>query len=263
MSINIIKKTSICNTTYLANRKIDYIVIHYTAGVTSKSGAASNIAAYFNNSSVEASADFIVDDNNIVQYNPDLKNRYCWAVGGSNWGNKGGKLYGKATNKNCINIEICSTNSTGRITQANDKNFSFTSEVVKKAVELTKYLMQQYNISVDNVIRHYDVNGKTCPGIIGWNAETGDESKWFKFKSMLGGTHIEEKHSAFEAYRVKVNVNVLNIRQGAGTNYKRVGEIKDKGVYTIVQESNGEGAELWGKLKSGAGWIALDYVTKM
>ena len=34
------------------------------------------------------------------------------------------------------------------------------------------------------------------------------------------------------------------------------------GVYTIVAEAGGTGASKWGKLKSGAGWISLDYATK-
>ena len=41
-----------------------------------------------------------------------------------------------------------------------------------------------------------------------------------------------------------------------------VGCIKDKGIYTIVAESKGQGATKWGKLKSGAGWISLDYCIK-
>lgn len=64
---------------------------------------------------------------------------------------------------------------------------------------------------------------------------------------------------AFQAYKVKVTANVLNIRKGAGTNYGIAGAINDKGIYTIVAESTGEGATKWGKLKSGAGWISLDY----
>ena len=35
------------------------------------------------------------------------------------------------------------------------------------------------------------------------------------------------------------------------------------GVYTIVAESDGTGATKWGKLKSGAGWISLDYASKV
>ena len=66
---------------------------------------------------------------------------------------------------------------------------------------------------------------------------------------------------AFTPYTVKVSVTQLRIRSGPGTNYASKGFIKP-GVYTIVEESNGPGAKRWGKLKSGAGWISLDYATK-
>ena len=64
------------------------------------------------------------------------------------------------------------------------------------------------------------------------------------------------------SYLVKVTTDVLNIRKGPGTNYAITGQIKDKGTYTIVKESTGAGATLWGKLKSGAGWISLDYTSR-
>lgn len=67
----------------------------------------------------------------------------------------------------------------------------------------------------------------------------------------------------FEPYLVKVTTSVLNIRKGAGTNYGTNGAIRDYGVYTIVEEANGQGATKWGKLKSGAGWISLDFVKKV
>lgn len=35
------------------------------------------------------------------------------------------------------------------------------------------------------------------------------------------------------------------------------------GVYTIVSEAAGKGATLWGKLKSGKGWISLDFAKKV
>lgn len=68
---------------------------------------------------------------------------------------------------------------------------------------------------------------------------------------------------AFKSYRVKITTSVLNIRKGPGTNYGTNGAIKDMGVYTIVAESAGTGATKWGKLKSGAGWISLDYAKKL
>ncbi len=64
-------------------------------------------------------------------------------------------------------------------------------------------------------------------------------------------------------YLVKVIVDVLNIRKGAGADTDKVGSITDRGVYTIVSEENGIGASKWGKLKSGAGWISLDYTKKI
>ena len=67
----------------------------------------------------------------------------------------------------------------------------------------------------------------------------------------------------FKPYLVKVTTSVLNIRKGAGTNYGTNGAIRDYGVYTIVAEANGQGATKWGKLKSGAGWISLDFVKKV
>lgn len=64
-------------------------------------------------------------------------------------------------------------------------------------------------------------------------------------------------------YRVKITAECLYIRKGAGTNTEKVGYITGKGVYTIVEEKTGVGATQWGKLKSGAGWISLDFVKKL
>ena len=59
---------------------------------------------------------------------------------------------------------------------------------------------------------------------------------------------------------MKVKINDLNIRTGPGTNYGRTGVFTGIGIFTIVQVSQGAGADKgWGKLKSGAGWISLDY----
>ena len=74
---------------------------------------------------------------------------------------------------------------------------------------------------------------------------------------------IKTSGSTSTSYLVKVTTDVLNIRKGPGTNYGTNGDIRDKGVYTIVAESDGPGASKWGKLKSGAGWISLDYAKKV
>jgi len=61
-----------------------------------------------------------------------------------------------------------------------------------------------------------------------------------------------------DSYLVKVTANGLNIRKGPGTTYPVVGVIADNGTYTIV-ETKGK----WGRLKSGMGWIFLDYTVKV
>lgn len=71
-------------------------------------------------------------------------------------------------------------------------------------------------------------------------------------------------NSSFKSYIVRITPSDgVNIRKGAGTNYAVVGAIEKGGAYTIVAESTGTGAKKWGKLKSGAGWIALDYTEKI
>lgn len=177
-----------------------YIAIHFTAGSNSKPGKAISIYKTF--TTRKASADFAVDDDNIVQFNPDINNYYCWAVGDSKKSSKGGStFYNKATNKNTISIEICSTcipATSKAVSIPNHIGWDFTNKALDNAVKLTKILMKTYNIPIENIIRHYDITGKCCPGIIGWNDEnindintgkfTGEISnskKWFSFKERL------------------------------------------------------------------------------
>ena len=127
----------------------------------------------------------------------------------------------------------------------------------------TTYLMEVYGIPASRVIRHYDVTGKLCPGIKGWNLENGsDDKKWQTFKAQLSAEAEDNTPAPAPApapsgattvnYAYKVTVSDLNIRKGPGTNYDSAG-YTGKGVFTIVAEKGG-----WGKLKSGAGWISLN-----
>ena len=65
-------------------------------------------------------------------------------------------------------------------------------------------------------------------------------------------------------YKVQIDVDDLRIRTGAGIGYAVTGEYTGRGVFTIVEEKAGKGSTAgWGKLKSGAGWVSLDYCTKL
>ena len=95
------------------------------------------------------------------------------------------------------------------------------------------------------------------------NAKKACKSGYKVFDSKGNVVYPEEVEEEFP-YRVKVLVAALNYRSGPGTNYPVRGTIRDQGIYTIVDSSKGSGANKgWGKLKSGAGWISMDYVKKM
>lgn len=64
------------------------------------------------------------------------------------------------------------------------------------------------------------------------------------------------------SYQVKVDISYLNIRSKASIDSRKKGFIKP-GIYDIDAESDGKGAIKWGHLKSGAGWISLDYCKKV
>ena len=65
-------------------------------------------------------------------------------------------------------------------------------------------------------------------------------------------------------FMVKVSIDDLNIRKGAGTNAAKTGMYTGVGVFTIMEVKSGKGSDAgWGRLKSGAGWISLDFCEKV
>lgn len=73
---------------------------------------------------------------------------------------------------------------------------------------------------------------------------------------------LKKKKTTFEPYLVKITTKTLNVRTGAGQSYKQNGTVKKDQVFTIVEEKM-NGKTKWGKLKSGAGWISLQYTKKV
>lgn len=242
MSINIIKQASTINTTYKPGRDIKFIVIHYTAGASSAAGSARNTALYFGNPSAGGSADFVVDDSTIVQFSPDILNYYCWHAG-IDYSGGTAPYWGKCTNANSIAIEICSTNKNySRKDPANSSKWSFTNAAVAKAIELTKYLMQKYNVPASNVIRHWDVCRKPCPGIIGWNTYKGStEEKWIEFKKKIASAPTATATATNKAptakpatiYRLRKSANDVTSQIGAYSVLANAKKHADKSGYNV------------------------------
>ena len=59
-------------------------------------------------------------------------------------------------------------------------------------------------------------------------------------------------------YHVRITASTLNVRRDHSASSAIATQVRKGEVYTIVAEYN-NGGTMWGKLKSGAGWIALNY----
>lgn len=86
----------------------------------------------------------------------------------------------------------------------------------------------------------------------------GYGQKYFDKYAGNAPAHAQPELSASVPFLVKVSIPDLNIRKGPGTEYARTGQFTGKGVFTIVEVSGD-----WGRLKSGAGWISLNYATRI
>lgn len=102
----------------------------------------------------------------------------------------------------------------------------------------------------------YDLsNAKKC----------ADKNKGYSVFDESGkAVYTSKATNSTSSFKVQISISDLNIRKGPGTNYATTGKFTGKGVFTIVETKQGTGSvKGWGKLKSGAGWIALDYATKI
>lgn len=139
---------------------IKYIVIHDTGN--SASGANANAHFnYFNGGDRSSSADFFVDDTQVLCVN-DYYKYYTWHCG------DGHGKYG-ITNRNSVGIEIC-------INADGNRDVAIT-----KTISLVKELMKELNIPIERVVRHYDASRKNCPASMNKN----NWSEWFEFKKRL------------------------------------------------------------------------------
>ena len=165
-----------------------------------------------------------------------------------------------------------------------DPNRSAFIALVEYTDGVKSYIIAPDGLKVGDVVnfkgtQHYTSaaakDAKTCkPGKATITAVAAGKAHPYHLKAISGGGSTvygwvnaadisTGSTGTATSYRVRTTADVLNIRKGPGTNYGVAGQIKGKGIYTIVAEAAGPGATKWGKLKSGAGWISLDYVTKL
>lgn len=210
-----LKKNLANKKNYGGSRKtsaIKYIVIHYTAndGDTDEGNGK-----YFRNNIVKASAHYFVDSDSVTQSVPD--DYVAWSVGGSKYSNckstGGGKFYGKCTNSNSISIELCDDKKNGTVYPS--------AATITNAIELTKGLMKKYGIPAENVIRHFDVTGKSCPAY--WCGTDAKNKKW--------KTEFQDKLSGGTSGKGSPNAGT-----GSGSKALKASDLKNMGVTDIIKK---------------------------
>ena len=118
---------------------VNGIVVHYTANPGS---TAQDNRDYFNglkdSHETSASSNFVIGlEGEIIQCIPTWEMAYA----------------SNDRNVDTISIECCHP----------DENGKFTDATYRSLVQLTAWLCAKYDLTADQVIRHYDVTGKICP----------------------------------------------------------------------------------------------------
>lgn len=222
--------------------KITKIIIHHMAGILT----AEQCASIFAKPSRCASANYLIGKNGEIQCNVDEEYR-AWTSGSREYDMK------------AITIEV--SNCTGA------PNWEISDTCMKSLIELCADICRRYCIVPEftgnlkgSILFHCMLQATACPGPyiksnIGRIVD-GINKELCLFIEKPKNENQEKPKENFK--KVKVTCDDLNIRAGAGTKFKKVGHIIDKGVYTIIEEQGN-----WGRLKSGAGWICLKYTREV
>lgn len=187
------------NFTKGANNPL-YIVVHDTGN---PGATAYNHYQYFNGGNRGASAHYFVDDKDIIQIINDYD--AAWHCGDGNG------IYG-ITNFNSIGIEMCLTDNMDKVTAS--------------TVDLIVELMQEWDIPIERVVRHYDASRKSCPNHMASN----NWSKWWAFKERVkkryeqdiaGTTGIEEVEQVAQTEQHWVEANgTIKVLADAGITFQ-------------------------------------------
>ena len=208
-------------------KNVKKVVLHYVGNPGSSAMANRNYFENQKNSGRYVSSHYIVGlEGEILRCVPENEVAYC----------------SNQANTYSISIECCHPDATGK----------FTDATTASAAELCAYLLKKYGLSIDDLIRHYDVTGKQCPlWFVPTKYQSADiaNARWAGFKALVSQKMENE-------FLIRVKDEELNIRADVGIGSAVVGKLKKGEVYTIT-EVKIYGKVPWGRLKSGVGWVSL------
>ena len=182
MDIQINEKLVKYNFSKRTEGKINYIVIHDT-GNKGEGADANAHFNFFNGGDRQSSAHYFVDDKQILRVVKDSDK--SWHCGD-------GRGLNGIRNENSIGVEMC-------INPDGDFNKTYLH-----TLKLVKHLMKEYNIPLENVVRHYDASRKICPNIFKEN----NWEKWNKFKEDL--KKIDKEQKDYRNTIIKLYKNIFN-----------------------------------------------------
>lgn len=237
------------NHSGLRKHKIDTITPHCVVGHLS----LQTLGNVFAPTSRKASSNYGIDDQGRVGMYVEEKNR-SWCTSSN------------ANDQRAVTIEVASDISNPyRITDKALQGLVDLSADICERNNIPKLLWQNDKsligkIDKQNITIHRWFSNTICPGdyIVSQLGEVASE-----VNKILLPKPIIPNPPANGEYLVKIKATSLNYRSGPGTNYPTRGLVRKDQIFTIIQESYGPGASKWGKLKSGAGWISLDYCTRL
>lgn len=229
---------------------IDRISPHCVVGQCTAEG----LGSWFAKSSTQASSNYGIDKDGRVGLYVEEKNR-SWCTSSN------------ANDQRAVTIE-CASDTKEPYTM----NSKVYKTLVKLCVDICKRNGKKKLLWFGDKAKSLNYTPKSDEMIITvhrWFANKSCPGNWLysrlgklatEVTKQLGGT--PEKKSG--SFKVLVSIDDLNIRKGPGTNYAKTGKYTGKGVFTITETKSGKGSDSgWGKLKSGAGWISLDYAKRI
>ena len=227
------------------NHKIDTITIHCYVGQVS----VESMGSWFSNPSAKCSCNYGIGVDGRIALIVEEKDRSWCSSSPSN-------------DHRAITIECASEKSAPF--EINDKVYAslikLCADICKRnGIKELKWKADKSligQVDKQNMTVHRWFKNKDCPGEYIYN-RLGRIAN--EVNELLG---IEQKPD--KDFKVKVSITDLNIRTGPGTNYIKTGEKTGIGVFTITEIRSGKGSDSgWGKLKSEAGWISLDFAKRI
>jgi N-acetyl-anhydromuramyl-L-alanine amidase AmpD len=205
-----------------SSRKIMYLVIHYVGAL----GGAEANCKYYASKYVGASAHYYVGHAGEVWRSVADKD-VAWHCGAKKY------VHTNCRNSNSIGIEMCVRKRNTSSMSASDKDWYFEQATIDSTIALVKELMEKYDIPVENVLRHWDITGKTCPA-----PYVHDENAWRAFKNKLTEqTTVKENTTVITPTVKSVDVIAKEVIAGKwGNGSERKERLTKAGYnYTAVQ----------------------------